>query len=156
MSAETAFDPQQGPPGRVQVVVALPARADRLGLSALRRQLRVALHGPGELVVDGSRVQELSLGAQALLVAARRTARRRGLAWRLDQPTPALLAALRASGLSHLLVPVATPPTRPPLPAGPQGRARRAGPSGTVPRIQVLPSAVTPLAVPTPTQGTIR
>lgn len=96
------------------VVVELPARVGGPCLHALRGQLLAGLHHPGGLVVDCRQVQDVSPAAQALLVAAYGAAWLRGKTWRLEQPTAAMLTALRRSGLSHLLLPLHGPAPGPP------------------------------------------
>ncbi len=83
--------------------LALPHRVAGPALLPLRRALREAVRSGGDLVVQCSDVQELSPAGQALLVATSRAARRRGHRLRLVHPSPAVLGALGATGLLHLL-----------------------------------------------------
>lgn len=77
-------------------------------LSHLRHLVGAALRAGRagtDLVLDCRQVQELSPAAQALLVGCSRTARLHGRRLRLDDPSPATVRALRATGLGHLLAP---------------------------------------------------
>lgn len=83
--------------------LALPRSVQGRALASLRRDLLRLLRTDPVLVVDASRVEELSEPGQALLVAVHRMARSRGGRLQLQQPSPAVVSALRASGLHHLL-----------------------------------------------------
>lgn len=119
MSASPLLDGDSVTAAAAPMVVDLPARVSGQCLHALRGQLLAGLRHPGGLVVDCRQVQDVSPAAQALLVATHRAARLRGVTWRLEQPTAAMLTALRRSGLSHLLVPL---PGRAAAPPGQQAR----------------------------------
>lgn len=112
------------------VVITLPAQVSGPYLQAVRRQLHAGLQHPGGLVVDCRQVQDAAPAALALLVAAYRTARLRGVTWRLEQPTAAMFNALRRSGLSHLLVPLPGPALGPPQDPPPARPSRHAAAPG--------------------------
>lgn len=148
-----------GVPVRPVTVVALPARASGRALPMLRRELLAGPDQPGGLVVDGSQVTHLSPAAQAVLVASRRTARLRGVAWRLAEPTDDLVLALRGSGLRHVLVPLPgrpDPPSRPePSQAGPAQNAgwHRAPASAKELQATTTPQPMAFLAAPSTAQA---
>ena len=81
----------------------LPARVEGRPLRRLRAELLCHLRADPVLVVEASDVQHLSEAGQAVLVAAHRAAAARGGRLHLHQPSPEVVAALRASGLRHLL-----------------------------------------------------
>ena len=84
--------------------VVLPARVEGRLLRRLKRELLACLREDPVLVVDASGVQHLSDAGQAVLVTAHRAAGLRGGRLHLHQASPEVVAALRASGLRHLLV----------------------------------------------------
>lgn len=86
----------------------LPPALEGRHLPALRRALFEALRNDPHLAVDGSHVRVLSLAGQAVLLSTGRAARRRGGDLLVDSPSDAMTAALRATGLRHLLDPPST------------------------------------------------
>lgn len=91
----------------------LPRAVQGRALTALCGDLVRLLRTDPVLIVDASRVEHLSDAGQALLVTAHRTARSRGGRLQLVQPLPAVVTALRASGLRHLLAADHAPLQRP-------------------------------------------
>lgn len=83
--------------------VVLPVRVEGRPLRRLRGELLAHLRADPVLVIDAGGAQHLSDAGQAVLVAAHRTAVARGGRLQLHQPSPEVTAALRASGLHHLL-----------------------------------------------------
>lgn len=101
------------------ITVQLPRQVAGRCLHGLRQQLFDGLRRGEQVVLDCSRVEELSVAGQALLVAARRAARSGGGHFYLHQPTTAMISTLRGTGLTHLL----TPPA--PATPAPQRQASR-------------------------------
>jgi anti-anti-sigma factor len=87
----------------VSRTVVLAVRVEGRPLRRLRGELLAHLRADPVLVVDAGGVQHLSDAGQAVLVAAHRAAVARGGRLHLHQPSPEVIAALRASGLQHLL-----------------------------------------------------
>lgn len=83
--------------------VVLPARVEGRPLHRLRSELLAHLRADPVLIADAGGVRHLSDAGQAVLVAAHRAAVARGGRLQLHQPSPEVVAALRASGLRHLL-----------------------------------------------------
>ncbi len=83
--------------------VVLPVRVEGRPLRRLRSELLAHLRADPVLVVDAAEVQRLSSAGQAVLVSVRRAAVARGGRMHLHQASPEMIAALRGSGLSHLL-----------------------------------------------------
>lgn len=83
--------------------VVLPARVEGRLLRRLRADLLSHLRADPVLVVEAAGVQHLSEAGQAVLVAVHRAAAARGGRLHLHQPSPEVVAALRATGLRHLL-----------------------------------------------------
>ena len=81
----------------------LPVRVEGRPLRRLRRELLAHLRADPVLVVEAAGVQRLSNAGQAVLVTAHRAAVARGGRVHLQQASPEMIAALRASGLWHLL-----------------------------------------------------
>lgn len=94
---------EQSQPAGDPLVIRLPRLVHGRDLPGLRQQLRHAVRSHVLIVLDCSQVQELSPAGQALLVAARRAAHHRGARLCLARPSPPMTAALRRTGLSHLL-----------------------------------------------------
>ncbi|UNO40664.1 STAS domain-containing protein [Streptomyces sp. MST-110588] len=85
-------------------VVAVRGRLDLGGLPALRERLLHVPFRPGSLlVVEMSGVTDCGAAGLAPLVAAARRARFHGGDLRLAAPSPAVVNALRTSGLGRLL-----------------------------------------------------
>ncbi|MFF3272826.1 STAS domain-containing protein [Streptomyces chrestomyceticus] len=85
-------------------VLIVRGRVDLATLPTLRERLRRLPRAPGSLlIVDLSEVTDCCALALGPLVAAARRARAQGGDLRLVQPSPAVLAALQASGLNRLL-----------------------------------------------------
>lgn len=85
-------------------VLIVRGRIDLANLPVLRERLRRLSRAPGSLlIVDLSGVTACCALALGPLVAAARRARSQGGDLRLVQPSPAVLAALRGSGLNRLL-----------------------------------------------------
>jgi anti-anti-sigma regulatory factor len=87
----------------VSRTVVLPVRVEGRLLPRLRGELLAHLRADPVLVVEAARVQHLSNAGQAVLVTAHRAAVARGGRVHLHQPSPEMIAALRTSGLQHLL-----------------------------------------------------
>lgn len=83
--------------------VVLPVRVEGQPLRRLRGEMLSHLRADPVLVVEAAGVQHLSDAAQAVLVTAHRAAVARGGRVHLHQPSSQVVAALRASGLRHLL-----------------------------------------------------
>jgi len=83
--------------------VHLPRNVEGRQLPALRQELFAHLRRDPNLIVDGSNVDTLSPAGQALLLHTAHTARRRGGKLHLQQPSPAMTAELRTTGLSYSL-----------------------------------------------------
>ena len=81
----------------------LPARVEGPSLRQLRGELLAHLRADPVLVLEAAGVQHLSDAGQAVLVTAHRAAVARGGRVHLHQPSPEMIAALRANGLRHLL-----------------------------------------------------
>jgi len=87
----------------VSRTVVLPVRVEGRPLRRLRSELLAHLRADPVLIVEATEVQRLSTAGQAVLVTAHRAAVARGGRVHLHQASPEMIAALRASGLWHLL-----------------------------------------------------
>ena len=83
--------------------VLLPAAVTMQNASAALRSVEAAVAQGGELVVDASALAELDTSAVALLLQARRLAKAKGLAFRLQAPPAQLTALAQLYGVEPLL-----------------------------------------------------